>query len=347
MLRLSVIVPAYNAESRIQNCVKSILNQDIPTDEYEIIIVNDGSQDNTGIIIENLKQRTNNIIIISQPNSGVSAARNAGLKMAKGNYILFCDSDDFLDKNIFSIILYEVESRELEGCCFNLRHISSSGIRTHDNYIFKESEILDGISFFNQGYIRGFMVVWLLMRKTLIDNKILFTEEVSFAEDLEFLIKFASTAKKVMYRNFIYYNYVQTNNSLSHSYRNPKSIDFLFKLIEDLTKFKNFIEGDRIFKNFIDERIACYFQDAINLVTWPTLLKYFPQTRKKIMENSLYPYDTSIFCSRRKSELKILNFSITLYFLYAALINNWRIFYAKLMIIYKTKNNVTDKKKGF
>jgi glycosyltransferase involved in cell wall biosynthesis len=339
MLRLSIIIPAYNAEQKIEKCICSIYNQDIPTNEFEIIVVNDGSKDRTEIILEKLIKKVDNLIVLTQNNSGVSAARNAGLKRAKGLYILFCDSDDYIDINVFSLILNEVASRELDGCCFNLRHISTSGNRIHDQYKFDVSQVMDGISFFNNGYIRGFMVVWLLKKEILIDNDIQFTEGVSYAEDLEFLIKFASIAKKLMYKNYTYYNYVQNNNSLSHSYRNVKSIDSIFALIDDLKKFKTNINGDKNFRSFIDERIACYFQDSINLITWPSLIKYFAQTRKKIMLNSLFPYDTTYFTSQRKSELKILNLSITLYFIYALIINNWRIIRAKIMIIIGTKKD--------
>ena len=105
----SVIVPVYNVEKYIEKCIESIFNNQI--NDVEIIIVNDGSTDNSRNIINKYAER-DNIVIIDQENAGLSAARNSGLKIAKGEYILFLDSDDYLEPEALDI-LYKVvcESR--------------------------------------------------------------------------------------------------------------------------------------------------------------------------------------------------------------------------------------------
>ena len=107
---LSFIVPAYNVESFIERCVSSLCNQNIPDDEYEIIIVNDGSTDNTLAKIKSIisDNTSKNIILIDKPNGGLSSARNAGMKVASGEYVVFLDSDDYLDNKACERLYYEV-----------------------------------------------------------------------------------------------------------------------------------------------------------------------------------------------------------------------------------------------
>ena len=97
---LSIIVPVYNAEHYLPECLDSLLNQDIPHAEYEIICVNDGSKDGSLLVLQSYQQRFSNIRIIDKENGGVTTARNAGLAAAQGDYIWFVDSDDFLKENV-------------------------------------------------------------------------------------------------------------------------------------------------------------------------------------------------------------------------------------------------------
>ena len=96
---LSIIIPVFNTEKYLQKCLSSVLAQDISADEYEIIVVNDGSTDNSQKIIDEFKQSNNNIRTLIQTNSGQSVARNKALDIAKGDYIWFVDSDDYISEN--------------------------------------------------------------------------------------------------------------------------------------------------------------------------------------------------------------------------------------------------------
>lgn len=112
---LSMILPAYNVEKYIENCIESCERQDIPHDSYEIIVVNDGSIDGTLEIVESLAKRYVNIKIVNQPNQGVSVARNNGFKEAQGKYIWFIDPDDKISTNCLSSLISIMESKELEA----------------------------------------------------------------------------------------------------------------------------------------------------------------------------------------------------------------------------------------
>ena len=101
---LSIIVPVYNAEGYLPECLDSLLNQDIPKDAYEIICVNDGSQDQSLAVLRSYQARFPNIRVLDKENGGVTTARNAGMELAKGEYIWFVDSDDFLKPNILATL---------------------------------------------------------------------------------------------------------------------------------------------------------------------------------------------------------------------------------------------------
>ena len=111
---LSFIIPVYNTEEYVGICIKSLLEQDISKDEYEIICVNDGSSDGSLEVLEQFSRKNTNVIVINQKNSGVCASRNKGLDAARGEYIWFIDSDDFIQKNILGTLMKLVKETQCE-----------------------------------------------------------------------------------------------------------------------------------------------------------------------------------------------------------------------------------------
>lgn len=109
---LSFIVPVYNTEDYLPECLDSLLHQDIPETEYEIICINDGSTDGSGAILQQYQETHRNLRIIEQPNRGVAAARNAGLEAAQGKYIWFVDSDDVVKPNCLMKINQQIETKK-------------------------------------------------------------------------------------------------------------------------------------------------------------------------------------------------------------------------------------------
>ena len=105
---LSIIIPVYNTEKYLDECLQSCLEQDIPANEYEIICVNDGSIDGSLDILRKYEAEASNIVIVNQKNTGVCAARNAGIEIAAGDYIWFIDSDDYIQKNSLAELLRHI-----------------------------------------------------------------------------------------------------------------------------------------------------------------------------------------------------------------------------------------------
>ena len=118
-MKLSIIVPVYNVEAFLSKCVDSLLAQDLPKEDYEVILVDDGSTDGSGALCDTLAAEHGNIRVIHQQNHGLSGARNAGIPAASGDYILFVDSDDYLCPDVLGTLVGLMESKELDILRFN------------------------------------------------------------------------------------------------------------------------------------------------------------------------------------------------------------------------------------
>lgn len=212
-LDLSIIIPAYNVEQYIEECVESVLQQDL--DNYEIIIVNDGSTDKTNEILEKYKNITN-IKIINQENKGLSGARNIGLKNCIGKYILFLDSDDFVEKNSIKKILNEIQHNDLEVLAFNFWIYYNK-----DKYIL-EKRLINKKSFSGEKYLKlnlvtkNYPMSWLNIynKEFLLKNKLFFKEGI-LHEDLEFNIRLLIRVKKMSFINVPVIYYRQREGSIT------------------------------------------------------------------------------------------------------------------------------------
>lgn len=107
-MRLSIIIPIYNVEKYIERCINSIFEQNLASEDYEVLLIDDETPDQSGEIAKKITESRDNYHYIFQKNKGLGGARNTGILHAKGNYILFLDSDDWLDRNSISELLNEV-----------------------------------------------------------------------------------------------------------------------------------------------------------------------------------------------------------------------------------------------
>lgn len=123
--KLSIIVPVYNVEKYLSKCIDSILNQTFK--DFELILIDDGSSDGSGKICDKYANKDRRIAVIHQENTGVSAARNAGLDIAKGEYIGFIDSDDFIDKSMYEKLINAIESFNVDMAICGYDYINESG----------------------------------------------------------------------------------------------------------------------------------------------------------------------------------------------------------------------------
>ena len=126
MIKLSFIIPLYNSAQWLEKCLFSVINQDIPEEQMEIICVNDGSPDNSADLARKIAQSHSSIIVIDQPNQGPSGARNTGMKAATGKYLAFVDPDDFVEPNVYGKLVQQMEEERLDILRFNYQIVDEN-----------------------------------------------------------------------------------------------------------------------------------------------------------------------------------------------------------------------------
>lgn len=148
-MQLSIVIPCYNMELYLPECLDSLLHQNLDTAEYEIIIVNDESKDNTLKIAQSYAKKQDNIIIIDKKNAGVGAARNSGYDVAKGKYLYFLDPDDYLAENTLPTLIGLIENNNLDILTFNSKSVVEKRFPVSKNKgePIEKVDVKDGISY--------------------------------------------------------------------------------------------------------------------------------------------------------------------------------------------------------
>lgn len=217
MLKFSFILPCYNVEQYIGICLDSILNQDIPHSEYEIICVNDCSPDNLSDVVHQYQQQYPNIILIEHSeNKTAGGARNTGIDHARGEYIWFVDPDDKIMPNSLKKLWDEVKESQLDILFFNNNVHTYSGECIKCN-IVGNSEVLSGqdylVKYFPSQVTKICSVCNELMRTEYVVNSMIRYPEIPASQDVVFLWEVICNAQKVQSVDSIYYSVYQRGNS--------------------------------------------------------------------------------------------------------------------------------------
>lgn len=228
-LKLSIIIPIYNAEKYLNECIESLYQQDLETSQYEVILINDGSIDNSYNIAEQWANRHANIRLFSQDNQGQSVARNKGLDVAKGKYIMFVDSDDKLFPNVIGKILNLAEKNDLEVCAYRIKYFDEYG-QMHSGSIqpFPSYKIFDGRFAVTHGADIGAVWLNLYSREMLEKNHLRFLHGI-YHQDVDFNLRMFAYVDRIMFTDIVAYNYRYVAGS---STRKPNK-KRIIKLISD------------------------------------------------------------------------------------------------------------------
>jgi len=213
-MKLSIIIPAYNVEKYLAQCLDSCLTQDISSSEYEIIVVNDGSTDETQAIGERYSSKYDNIIVLSQENHGQGSARNAGMKIAKGDFIWFVDSDDWIQANCLSCIIKEIKENRLDALRLTFSKFEGGIIRYENRPVL--TGIVSGIDSFHD--LQSFNCVpWLTIfkRDILREHQLEFLSDM-YHEDTEFTPRAYYFIKRLKFYDSPVYVYRVTATSVMH-----------------------------------------------------------------------------------------------------------------------------------
>ena len=263
-IKISVIIPVYNVEKYIRQCLESIINQTLK--EIEIIIVNDGTKDNSMKIVEEYVS-DKRIKIINKENGGISSARNAGMEIAQGEYIYFIDSDDFVEKEVLSTLYENSENGKMDIVFSNFSYYNDRTKKEkRAKFIFPFKENI------NKGYYYLYngeeINVWnrLYKKEFLEKYNFKFIEGIIY-EDQDFGFKTIMLAEKIKYvENYGYKYRTDREGSIMSSQKKEKSIESVQILKKEMRKFFSTISLNEF------QKIRVYFK-LLSLDFWEKELK--------------------------------------------------------------------------
>ena len=317
-MKLSIIVPIYNVAPYLRKCVDSLLTQDIT--DYEIILVDDGSTDDSGAIADELVDAFRlspltsrlEMRVIHQANAGLSAARNAGIAAAQGDYILFVDSDDYLQPNTLGALLKQVERDNLDVLRFRYQNVKESGevfvphegMKTdYNNY---SSEPTDGLTFLNDRmWVQCYVVQFLVRREIVLQEQ--FTPGIYF-EDTDWTPRMLLYAKRVASTDLVVYNYLWREGSITLS---QKDINKMRKQLQDklaLIGKLNTLGSSVANRRWFDGMISGLVINVVGIIA-----KYFYADRKEYIKQiksfGVLPLKNINVAPRAVKKLKLINIS--------------------------------------
>ena len=287
---LSLIIPVYNSQNTLSECLDSILNQSYIG--YEIIIINDGSTDGSQQIIEQYATQYPSIIkFFTKVNEGLSDARNLGIDNASGQYLGFVDSDDFVSSNYFTVIDKILKSQEPDMLIFSYKRVyKRKPSILEKNYSFGKYEIVEkvvNIDSHPQIICQTENAVWIKIIKRAIvgDKQKLLFSNVQLGEDFDASLKWYLKAKKIIFSKEQLYNYVIQNNSLNTSTKNITDIFIVIKSVCTAYKLQGKFE-------------SCYAELEI------LFIKHLLISNMRRMKSSTMKNKLAVFLSLREELIK-------------------------------------------
>lgn len=300
-MKLSIIIPVYNADKFLTKTLESVFSQDVNPAEYEVIVINDGSSDQSRNIILNFKNRHHNLIFIDQQNRGVSAARNAGLKIATGKYITFLDSDDEIENNSLQNVTDKLERDQLDIVYPNIDTYLENGQHLGTvPFCGTYNSIKRGVHQERRTFPPTFY------RKKLLSG-IWFNPSIAFGEDTLFNAKAQALSERVCFIDVPYYKYTVRENSLSKQGLTPKAFSGFILAIYDLHTFQQKHFGgtdfanhyfDNIYEIFVTRILELNVIPAWNRDHYEQLIKVLEEKKLMYILHSFsakYPYVATSF----------------------------------------------------
>ena len=316
---LSVIIPAYNVEKYIERCINSVLNQYLKN--IEIIVIDDGSKDKTSDICLKISENNKNIIYKKVQNGGCSAARNLGISMAKGKYIAFLDSDDWVDSDMYINMIEEAEKNQADIVICGFKKLDENKNLLSTVKIPKRNNKNEYIDCTTEWFASPCNKIY--KRDLLEKNNIRFLLNIYTGEDMFFNFISFFYSKDIISLDEPYYNYFMNQNSVSNNYKNRTDI---YIVIRELISF---YKRNGVYKENINKIRECFKYHGI---------MYPFDVLQKLSENKVENWKR--FYIKIKEEIdslkEIETIDIKTYYYY-------RIFRLKMMWLKKLKKMLTIK----
>lgn len=304
MPKISVIMPIYNSENCLSTAIESVLNQTYKN--FELILIDDGSTDSSGKICDDFAANDNRIIVIHQNNGGICNARNAGLRIAKGEYISFCDNDDYMMPECLEKALLATNNSTIDVVRFyrahflvqneRMRCVDFHGYSTNSKTVKIDnwSAYIELINTFSYGPWAGIYKSDLIKR-----NKILYDERARYGlEDVDFVTRCCANAEKACFLYDTLYVWIQREKTSTSKKAGNDVYKNRFEMILKLRDFENSIEKN-LHRN--EKEKSQRFFDYVSMAAHECTIavdksnrkKYFICSKEKLLENNnvkLYPY---------------------------------------------------------
>ena len=281
--KISVIMPVYNAEKTIERAILSIINQTY--NNIELILINDGSTDETESIIKKYieKEKKIDIRYYFQENSGPSIAKNLGIDMAIGEYILFVDSDDTISENYIESLVINQKEGTLIGASYKIIEdikITNKNFKITNKDYYVKDKILNDLVI---GKLNGFVVLYLFNKEQM--KEIYFEKDIRYMEDTLFLIKYIinNNINNIIYLKNVYYNYYQIDGSITNN--TNKIIKNILSFTNSIRKIENIIpkeekELKEICKKNRANRISKLIENNVSKIKERKILKEYQKSEE-------------------------------------------------------------------
>lgn len=258
----SVIVPCFNSKNSIRKCIDSILAQDYH--DFEIIVIDDGSTDGTSMILDDYSSKYSCIKVYHFPNAGVSYSRRRGITLATGNYLIFVDSDDTINKDLLLELDSTIKKQSFPDIIrYQSNLVNDDKHKNHQRYNFNSdlNTISTGMGSLKQWSITGkkYAVYWLFAFKKTVFSNVLFTVNLRCYEDVALIPVLIASSNKVVTIDYVGYNYTCNNlNSLT----NIQSVDAeRSRALDFVQAYKYAIENFSKLRNVSSLDIAFFYAD--------------------------------------------------------------------------------------
>lgn len=259
---LSIVIPVYNVEKYVGRCLQSCLDQGVSFNDYEIIVVNDGSKDNSLSIIQGKASCSTNIIVINQENQGLSAARNTGLYSARGEYVWFVDSDDYIEENCLKKLFNKLDG-VIDILQIQHRYVYDDSSLNQDMPIYHIDGVKSGKDVFINGGLLTPVPFSIYRTSFLKKNKLEFYRGI-FHEDIEFTPRANYLAQNVASFDEICYNYLQKRSgSITNNLKLKNERDLLF-VNNRLLDF--FIDAEPDVKIVVYQKVSTNINTILNSI---------------------------------------------------------------------------------
>ena len=348
MIKLSIIVPIYGVERYLRKCVDSLLAQNLPSSVYEIILVDDGSPDACPQICNEYATKSQEsrvksqefpvIKVIHRKNGGLSSARNSGIETAQGEYLMFVDSDDYIEPNVLSGLMAQMERDNLDVLRYRLQYvrIKNEGVselaneRDYEVYNpyksnpFKGNDysetVTDGVTFLNTRMSTACYAWAFILRRDLIIPTdsitinsfpsgrdgvgLLFTPGIYF-EDTDWTPRMLVKAKRVASTNTIVYNYLQREGSITKAVNRSKQqkvLDDKMRLIGEMQRQANELKGNNLNNSWFNRMIADTVISVIGILS----VDFYSERKgylEQLKQMDVYPLTSKL------PKAKLINFS--------------------------------------